>query len=249
MVNISKLLVFLSFITLFSSGIVTQVPAFAVTYGAPITIVNPTPAVSDFFGNSVSISGDKILIGAVNDDTGATDSGSAYLFDATTGALLQTFSNPTPTVSGNFGYSVSISGDKVLVGAFGDNTGSVFQSGVAYLFLPIPDVIPLPSNLCSLHPELPSCQNPHVIESDPCFKNGQLICKIHFDVFRGIVPCYDQIDGPMCHLPKTITQETLLKIKQEFPPLKQVEAGIHLKDIVAAKGNVLIMNDHRSSPA
>src|SRR3989338_4855257 len=63
------------------------------TYGAPITINNPTPASNDHFGYSVSISGDKVLIGAYSDF-----SGSAYLFDSTTGTLLQTFNNPTPAV-------------------------------------------------------------------------------------------------------------------------------------------------------
>ena len=49
------------------------------------TILNPTPAIDDLFGKSVAISGDKVLIGAPRDDTGAKDSGAAYLFDAATG--------------------------------------------------------------------------------------------------------------------------------------------------------------------
>jgi hypothetical protein len=45
-----------------------------------------------------------------------------------------------------------------------------------------------------------------------------------------------------------MTKDTLLEIKQEFPPLKQVKAGIDLKDVVATKGQVLIIDVHRSSP-
>ncbi|MBU2613391.1 thrombospondin type 3 repeat-containing protein [Patescibacteria group bacterium] len=105
----------------------------SMVYGTPIAINNPTPTVSDEFGNSISISGDKVLIGAKLDDIGATNAGSAYLYDATTGALLQTFNNPTPAEQDGFGYSVSISGDKVLIGAIYDDT--VFSdSGAAYLF-------------------------------------------------------------------------------------------------------------------
>src|SRR3989344_89745 len=97
------------------------------------TFNNPTPAASDLFGYSVSISGDKVLIGAAWEDTGATDAGSAYLVDAITGALLQTFNNPTPTHSGRFGSSVSILGDKVLIGANGEDTGAM-DAGSAYLY-------------------------------------------------------------------------------------------------------------------
>ena len=63
-------------------------------------------------------------MGASFNDTGGTNSGVAYLFDATTGALLQTFLNPTPEANDFFGISVSISGNNVLVGASIDDTGA-----------------------------------------------------------------------------------------------------------------------------
>ncbi len=45
------------------------------------TFLNPTPAVGDsFFGSGIAISGDKVLIGAFEDDAVARDSGAAYLF-------------------------------------------------------------------------------------------------------------------------------------------------------------------------
>jgi hypothetical protein len=97
------------------------------------TFLNPTPAVSDQFGNSVAISGNNVLVGAIWDDTGATNAGAAYLFDGTTGSLLRTFLNPTPSQSDWFGNSVAISGNNVLVGAFMDHTGGI-NPGAAYLF-------------------------------------------------------------------------------------------------------------------
>src|SRR2546425_857349 len=46
------------------------------------TFTNPTPAAGDFFGSSMAAVGtDRVLIGAPNDDTGATDAGAAYLFN------------------------------------------------------------------------------------------------------------------------------------------------------------------------
>ena len=110
--------------------VAVPIGALATTlYGTPITINNPTPAAGDSFGYSVSIDGNKFIVGAPYDDSGATDAGSAYLYDATTGALLQTFNNPTPAFNDNFGFSVSISGDKVLIGMRNYET-----NGSAYLF-------------------------------------------------------------------------------------------------------------------
>ena len=48
------------------------------------TLNNPTPATGDCFGISVAVTGSTVVVGAYSDDTGATNSGSAYLFDAAT---------------------------------------------------------------------------------------------------------------------------------------------------------------------
>jgi len=45
--------------------------------------------------------------------------------------LQQTFNDPTPTFNDNFGNSVAIDGDKVLIGAFGNGPTNV---GQAHLF-------------------------------------------------------------------------------------------------------------------
>jgi len=59
-----------------------------------VTIQNPTPDPGDQFGSAVAIAGENVLVGAQLDDTGALDTGAAYLFDGGTGALLQTFPKP-----------------------------------------------------------------------------------------------------------------------------------------------------------
>jgi len=96
------------------------------------TINNPNPMRGDFFGDSVSIYANKLLVGAIGVDVGSEDAGSAYLFN-TTGNLLQTFYNPTPSPKDNYGHSVSISGNKVVVGAYTDDTGAE-DAGSVYLF-------------------------------------------------------------------------------------------------------------------
>ena len=116
---------------------------FDVTTGSLLhTLNNPTPEVGDGlgdeFGGSMAISGNTIVVGAFGDDTGATDAGSAYVFDATTGALLHTLNNPTPEIGDGFGSSfngnnVAISGNTIVVGAWKDDAGAT-DAGSAYVF-------------------------------------------------------------------------------------------------------------------
>jgi hypothetical protein len=105
------------------------------------SFTNPIPAVDDEFGFSVTVVGNnRILIGAIRDDTGAHDTGSAYLF-STNGTLLNTFTNPTPETFDLFGWAVAAVGpDRVIIGAAFDGTGAV-NAGAAYLFdLPYPQL-------------------------------------------------------------------------------------------------------------
>jgi hypothetical protein len=45
------------------------------------TFLNPTPDVDDYFGYSVGAVGNNVLVGAWQDNAGATNAGAAYLFD------------------------------------------------------------------------------------------------------------------------------------------------------------------------
>src|SRR5207244_1816865 len=107
---------------------------FNATTGALIaTLSNPTPANGDVFGNSVAVSGNTVVVGASQDDTGAEDAGSAYVFNATTGALVVTLNNPTPAQNDFSGRAVAVSGNTVVVGAYVDDTGAL-DAGSAYVF-------------------------------------------------------------------------------------------------------------------
>lgn len=100
-----------------------------------VTYTNPAPASSDSFGISVAAGAGGVLIGAHQDDIGATNAGAVYLFN-TNGLLLTTFTNPTPEVGDNFGISVAGLGeDRVLIGAHQDDAGET-NAGAAYLFTP-----------------------------------------------------------------------------------------------------------------
>ena len=88
----------------------------------------------DRFGFSVAVSGDTALIGADGDDH---DSGSAYVFvRAADGTWTQQtkLTAADRSVGDEFGFSVSVSGDTSLIGAFGDNDKG-HESGSAYVFV------------------------------------------------------------------------------------------------------------------
>jgi len=106
-----------------------------------LTIDNPNgygTSAYDSFGEAVAIDGNNVLVGAWHeDDVGGTDSGKAYIFNATTGALLQTLNNPNDygTSAGDrFGKNVSIDGSHCIVGAEREDILGNTSSGVAYIF-------------------------------------------------------------------------------------------------------------------
>ena len=119
---------------------------FNVTSGALVhTLDNPNAygtSPNDFFGYSVGISGDYAIVGAYwEDDAGGNDSGKAYIFNVTTGALVHTLNNPNAygtSASDYFGFKVAISGDYAIVSAAYEDDNDSFSgglsSGKAYIY-------------------------------------------------------------------------------------------------------------------
>ncbi|MCH8152269.1 MAG: hypothetical protein IH830_07840, partial [Planctomycetes bacterium] len=90
-------------------------------------------ATNDLFGVSVAISGPTTIVGAFEVDDNGLGSGSAYLFDTTTGRQLAKLLPDDGATADFFGGSVAISGTTAIVGALGhDDNGD--NSGSAYLF-------------------------------------------------------------------------------------------------------------------
>jgi hypothetical protein len=110
---------------------------------------------SDNFGSSVAISGDTLVVGALNEDgaakgvDGAADSdaassaGAVYVFVRGQDGWKQEayLKASNPATGARFGASVAIAGDTIAVGAPGeasasaDGTGTAFGSGAAYVFV------------------------------------------------------------------------------------------------------------------
>jgi uncharacterized repeat protein (TIGR01451 family) len=95
------------------------------------------PEAYDGFGRAVAVAGDTVLIGAPGRDSAACAScGSAHLFVRSAGAWVQAQQLlPTlPQESALFGTAVSISGDKAVVGAPGQDFLSYWDAGTAFVF-------------------------------------------------------------------------------------------------------------------
>lgn len=114
-----------------------------ISVDAPLkSLANPVSSERGLFGESVSVFGRKIIIGAPGEDTSAIDAGAAYVLDADQEGLLR-LEEPGPAIRANFGAATAVSGNIVVLGAPEDDTVSN-NSGSAYVF-----------DLSSQHPTIP----------------------------------------------------------------------------------------------
>jgi len=133
-------------IVLFS--LLQQHTVFAQNFNEIIKIVASDRGIDDYFGHSVSISGDYAIVGAYREDEDAsganplTLAGSAYLFErdgSGNWAEKQKIVASDRGAGDYFGNSVSISGDYAIVGAYREDEDAsganpLTLAGSAYLF-------------------------------------------------------------------------------------------------------------------
>ncbi len=102
------------------------------------TLMAPEPDAKDAFGFAVAVSGDVIVLGAHGANAPAFESGAAHVFRydplAAQWAHETTLTASEGDGSDLFGFSVSIDGDVILIGARDDENDGVSQSGSAYVF-------------------------------------------------------------------------------------------------------------------
>ena len=94
------------------------------------------PGSGDQFGVSVAISGNFAIVGAMNEDTGGSNAGAAYIFERDGGGTWrQAIKIQADNRGGGdlFGFSAAISGDFAIVGAPNEDSGAG-NAGAAYIF-------------------------------------------------------------------------------------------------------------------
>jgi hypothetical protein len=89
----------------------------------------------DRFGRAVAIYGDYAIVGALEEDTGGSLAGSAYIFKNTAGTWAQEAKIQSTDIQASdyFGASVDMFGDYVVVGATNESSGAS-GAGAAYIF-------------------------------------------------------------------------------------------------------------------
>jgi len=93
-------------------------------------------AVFDYFGYSVSVSGNVAVVGAYQRNCPGSDCGAAYVyrFNESTWLEEEKLTASDAAASDQFGISVSISGDVVVVGANSDDRAAANNCGSAYVY-------------------------------------------------------------------------------------------------------------------
>ena len=104
--------------------------------------------VVDRFGYSVAIDGDTVVVGAINDDDGGSESGAAYVFRTTDGGTtfgqVAKLTAADAAAGDQFGWSVAIDGSTIVIGAFDNTLDNDNGPGAAYAFM-LPDPTPQPT--------------------------------------------------------------------------------------------------------
>ena len=92
----------------------------------------------DLFGLSVAVSGDTAVVGALREDAGGGDAGAAYVFQRDEGGVgnwgeVKKLLASDAEADDKFGWSVAVSGDTAVVGAYTEDDGGS-NAGAAYVF-------------------------------------------------------------------------------------------------------------------
>jgi hypothetical protein len=128
-----EIMVFFVIISLMSSIFVSHATTQA-DYQHLFTFQSPELQTAGNFGTAVAIDGDIIVIGEQNGDpNGIINAGKAYIFN-TTGHLLANLIAPDPQMAANFGWSVAVSGDRVVVGELLADIDGEQNAGRAHIF-------------------------------------------------------------------------------------------------------------------
>ena len=112
-------------------------------------LLSDDPNATDLYGLSVSVSGDRVVVGASRDNDGGANAGAAYVY-ARHGGAWDLEEKLAPEVDPDFGagsragWAVSVSGDRLVIGARGE-----FQvpDGAAYGYDRVGAVWPLRARL------------------------------------------------------------------------------------------------------
>lgn len=112
---------------MWNSGNVLTVPS------NQIKILAPDGTDGDRFGESVSVSSGRIVVGAYENDQNGSAAGAAYVYDLDGNYITKILASDG-AASDRFGYSVAVGGGRIAIGAYLDDGSAVNDSGSVYIY-------------------------------------------------------------------------------------------------------------------
>ncbi len=112
---------------------VLAAPALGQVINEDVKLLPSDGAEHDAFGGSIAIANGVVAVGAIDNEDNGPWSGSAYLFDASTGVQIAKLLPSDGATLDQFGWSIALANGVVAVGAPGDD-GNSYNSGSVYLF-------------------------------------------------------------------------------------------------------------------
>jgi hypothetical protein len=99
------------------------------------TLTSPNAVAGGAFGSTLAADGNTLAVGAQTEAAnGYAGAGHTYIFNAATGALLTTLTSPNAQTNGEFGWTLAVSGNIVVVGAWLEAADGYAGAGHAYAF-------------------------------------------------------------------------------------------------------------------
>ncbi len=112
-----------------------HVYAYSLTTGKlQYTLSSPNAQSEGQFGGVIATSGSLLVVGAVMENTTVGFAGRAYVYNATTGALIGSLQSPNPDFEGEFGSTVYATPSYAIVAAQNETAGGNIGAGNVYVF-------------------------------------------------------------------------------------------------------------------
>lgn len=141
-------------------------------------------AASDNFGGTASIHGNTVVLGCHRKDIGANvDQGAAYIYVGENNVWFEQAKiwGTGGAPNDNFGFSVSVFQDKVLIGVPGADYAGYTNSGLAIVYKRVGSTWTLEDNLSPLESE-----NQAQFGAGVCIKGNQLLVSAYLDDYKDL---------------------------------------------------------------
>jgi len=123
-------------LVLFAAVAVTPMLVWALQFNQQQKLEASDGQAEDWFGETASMDGDYVVIGATHDDDKGSESGSAYVWTRSSGTWSQQAKllASDGAASDWFGFSVGLSGATALIGAQDHTVSGTLHAGAAYVY-------------------------------------------------------------------------------------------------------------------